>query len=463
MEIGTGIFLASIVAGLCFIFVKTRDSWPWKKIVLWACGIPTVFLLCFFGWVYFSGVWQNRLKVVTAIEDISIGQSVSDILFKKGNLKVLDVDIGQLWLPSDMMFERSYPMKTISSIRSQYPEYSDLSDVKLADRLYEKFYSDMEKSEFYNKVGLVQQPVAEQQQTVAQKPTIEARLADGRVLRFPDGTSPEVVQGTVKKYLGLENDIRKAHAAGKIDDIKTLAKEYRRLQFETQTTPASGRFVLLEIPTWKSLSKTAKVLTPDGRTFTVEFPDGATPEQIISYVEQNYQSFNRLQASVTEQPDQDSIGGLSYLNIEKSFQSQIKSLEVEYFPESVSFYELYTTKEYAGTKSLKLNYRINATDNKTVGIWYFCDASSNYSYTTVNRVRCGDTGESIQEIFGNRLKILCENNTSSTQELSEQVRAYAVADYGVTYILKQNNVVAILALGKTKMQLNVNKSWGLCT
>ena len=31
---------------------------------------------------------------------------------------------------------------------------------------------------------------------------IEAELADGRVLEFPDGTSPAVVQATVKRMLG---------------------------------------------------------------------------------------------------------------------------------------------------------------------------------------------------------------------------------------------------------------------
>jgi len=32
--------------------------------------------------------------------------------------------------------------------------------------------------------------------------TVEARLADGRVLRFPDGTDPQVIQATVKKVMG---------------------------------------------------------------------------------------------------------------------------------------------------------------------------------------------------------------------------------------------------------------------
>lgn len=45
-------------------------------------------------------------------------------------------------------------MPTISEIRAQYPQYEDLSDAKLADGLYQKFYSDMPREEFNSKIGL---------------------------------------------------------------------------------------------------------------------------------------------------------------------------------------------------------------------------------------------------------------------------------------------------------------------
>ena len=34
-------------------------------------------------------------------------------------------------------------MATISEIRQQYPQYSDMSDVELADAFHSKFYSDI--------------------------------------------------------------------------------------------------------------------------------------------------------------------------------------------------------------------------------------------------------------------------------------------------------------------------------
>ena len=48
-------------------------------------------------------------------------------------------------------------MPTIAEIRKQYPQYNDLSDTEFADGLHSKFYSDMDKNDFYAKVGLPKQ------------------------------------------------------------------------------------------------------------------------------------------------------------------------------------------------------------------------------------------------------------------------------------------------------------------
>lgn len=41
----------------------------------------------------------------------------------------------------------------LATLRAQYPEYSDLSDAELSDRVYQKFYSDMPRAEFDAKIG----------------------------------------------------------------------------------------------------------------------------------------------------------------------------------------------------------------------------------------------------------------------------------------------------------------------
>lgn len=45
-------------------------------------------------------------------------------------------------------------MLSISSVRQQYPQYSDMSDQQLADALHAKYYSDMPKDAYYQKIGL---------------------------------------------------------------------------------------------------------------------------------------------------------------------------------------------------------------------------------------------------------------------------------------------------------------------
>jgi len=45
-------------------------------------------------------------------------------------------------------------MASIAEIRQKYPQYEDMSDQQLADALHAKFYSDMPKAEFEQKIGL---------------------------------------------------------------------------------------------------------------------------------------------------------------------------------------------------------------------------------------------------------------------------------------------------------------------
>lgn len=45
-------------------------------------------------------------------------------------------------------------MPTIAEVRARYPQYNDMSDTQLADALHTKYYSDMPKTDFYNRVGL---------------------------------------------------------------------------------------------------------------------------------------------------------------------------------------------------------------------------------------------------------------------------------------------------------------------
>jgi hypothetical protein len=49
----------------------------------------------------------------------------------------------------------------IKTVRAKYPQYSDLSDEQLAEGLYKKYYSDLPRTDFYERVGFAQAPPVE--------------------------------------------------------------------------------------------------------------------------------------------------------------------------------------------------------------------------------------------------------------------------------------------------------------
>lgn len=47
----------------------------------------------------------------------------------------------------------------LASVRAAFPQYNDIPDVQLLDRLHEKFYSDLPREEFYGRMGVQAPPV----------------------------------------------------------------------------------------------------------------------------------------------------------------------------------------------------------------------------------------------------------------------------------------------------------------
>jgi hypothetical protein len=74
-------------------------------------------------------------------------------------------------------------MPTLTEIREQYPQYSDMSDAALAGALHQKFYSDMPRAEFDAKVGF--KPAAEQPAAPA------TNVAGKRILAPAETPTPE--------------------------------------------------------------------------------------------------------------------------------------------------------------------------------------------------------------------------------------------------------------------------------
>lgn len=81
--------------------------------------------------------------------------------------------------------------------------------------------------------------------------TIEARMADGRIPEFPDGTDPQVIQATVKKL------------------VVEKAVQESKLTTDAVSNSLDGRNM-----------KIYKFKAPDGNTYRVEGPDGATEDEV---------------------------------------------------------------------------------------------------------------------------------------------------------------------------------------
>jgi hypothetical protein len=58
---------------------------------------------------------------------------------------------------------------TISEIRQQYPQYQDMSDTALADALHQKFYADIPRADFDQKIGLASAEPADHGLSARQK------------------------------------------------------------------------------------------------------------------------------------------------------------------------------------------------------------------------------------------------------------------------------------------------------
>ncbi len=87
MSVGLGIFLGCVFLGSIFLYLKTANSWNWKKIgrrILMAVGV------LFGGGILIAGgmvgyeKWEQRPRVVTSLEGIAVGEKLSDVIFKHG-------------------------------------------------------------------------------------------------------------------------------------------------------------------------------------------------------------------------------------------------------------------------------------------------------------------------------------------------------------------------------------------
>ena len=97
-------------------------------------------------------------------------------------------------------------MTTIADLKKQYPEYADVPDVKLADAMYKKYYSDTDEDEFYKLVfpNIAEKKELNLEQTLS--PEVDGIISpDDEMLNF-DRRQNMSYQPTVED-IALQNDV----------------------------------------------------------------------------------------------------------------------------------------------------------------------------------------------------------------------------------------------------------------
>lgn len=98
------VFFGFVFFGLIYLYVKTRETWNWKKIVLWFAGIfialVTAFAIAIFA-DSFKSIVPETFSKITSYDEMSLGDKFNDVEFKKGKLQ----KIGDIKDSSDDLYD----------------------------------------------------------------------------------------------------------------------------------------------------------------------------------------------------------------------------------------------------------------------------------------------------------------------------------------------------------------------
>lgn len=97
MELGTGVFLSALFLGTVFLYIATKDRWPWKKILLWpVLSLVVIAVIGGGGW-YFYYEWTEAQPPDQQDEmsGIKLGATEADVKFAKGEPPDRR---GQIWI-----------------------------------------------------------------------------------------------------------------------------------------------------------------------------------------------------------------------------------------------------------------------------------------------------------------------------------------------------------------------------
>jgi hypothetical protein len=131
-------------------------------------------------------------------------------------------------------------MATLAEFRAQYPQYDAVPDVKLADSLHQKFYSQIPKMEFYKTIGLgaaTAIPGAENVVTGVKPPEVSMRDRIMGVIETPLALGATLAGGAIAPIVGIAGTL----ASGKYgtqEGIRAGEQAMKAVQYQPRTQTA---------------------------------------------------------------------------------------------------------------------------------------------------------------------------------------------------------------------------------
>ena len=131
-------------------------------------------------------------------------------------------------------------MATLAEFRAQYPQYDAVPDVKLADSLHQKFYSQIPKMEFYKTIGLgaaTAIPGAENVVTGVKQPEVSMRDRIMGVIETPLALGATLAGGAIAPIVGIAGTL----ASGKYgtqEGIRAGQEAMKAVQYQPRTQTA---------------------------------------------------------------------------------------------------------------------------------------------------------------------------------------------------------------------------------
>lgn len=132
-------------------------------------------------------------------------------------------------------------MATITELRQQYPQYSDMTDTQFADAFHSKFYSDIPKEQFYAKLGI---NTASQQTAQQQRQETPTKTVDGTTRFLAQMVSPtySMMRGAViEPLLGVNELLARTGLFGEAVKQGAIRNVQKEQQVSDVLRQAAGR------------------------------------------------------------------------------------------------------------------------------------------------------------------------------------------------------------------------------